>query len=76
MLPVRFAQLEALALGPYVCGEMTVADLDLYVVVCGLDEGTYCEGVGAAVLDNCPRLREAARLVGAHARVVAWNARS
>ena len=55
------------------CGEMSIADLDLYVLVAGLKDGTYCVGVGAAVLEKCPRLREAARLVGAHAKVVAWN---
>eukprot|EP01013_Petalomonas_cantuscygni_P008787 TRINITY_DN21522_c0_g1_i1.p1 TRINITY_DN21522_c0_g1~~TRINITY_DN21522_c0_g1_i1.p1 ORF type:complete len:226 (-),score=22.28 TRINITY_DN21522_c0_g1_i1:269-946(-) len=77
VLPERFAQLErfvAKSPGPFVCGDrITIADLELYVMIDGFLEGTYAEGITPKVLDGCPRLREVACNVAAHEAVAAWN---
>ena len=67
ILPHRFAQLEELATrssGAFVCGDrMTVADLELFVLLRGLQDGSYCEGIDPDVVSKCPRLLAIARRV-------------
>ena len=41
----------------------------------GLRDGTYCAGLDTGMLDGCPRLLALLERVGAHPRVVEWNAR-
>ena len=79
VMPTRCMQLEALAGkggGPFVCGKtMTIADLELYVMVEGIEDGTYCEGLSKSLLRECQNLRNAAGLVASHEKVAAWNAK-
>eukprot|EP01043_Picozoa_sp_COSAG02_P059595 COSAG02_NODE_7626_length_2927_cov_6.608911_1_plen_196_part_00 len=55
ILPARFAQLEQMLIasgGPYMCGsQLTTCDLSLYVIISGLLEETYCDGISRRVLD-------------------------
>ena len=61
--------------GDFLCGAaMTTADLNAYVVIGGILDGTWCEGVDPAVLDDCPRLRELVQRVANVPRVAEWNA--
>lgn len=55
ILPARFGQLEATLIasgGPYMCGsQLTTCDLSVYVMVGGLLDGDYCDGIRPSVLD-------------------------
>ncbi len=79
VLPARLAQLERslhASGGPYLCGEaLTIADLDAFVMIDGIQDGSYCAGVSADVLRGCPGLLELRARVEAHPRVKEWNAR-
>lgn len=77
VLPVRLRRLEA-ALGDaeyFGGGVLSTADLRWYVIGEGLLDGSYCKGVSPAVLASCPNLKALVERVGAHPRVVEWNAR-
>jgi len=77
-LPYRFRQLERVlekSGGPYFCGEqMMVCDLSFYVLGVGFLAETYCDGVKASVMDECPLLKALVERVGNHPRVKEWNA--
>eukprot|EP00927_Polykrikos_kofoidii_P078704 TRINITY_DN75518_c0_g1_i1.p1 TRINITY_DN75518_c0_g1~~TRINITY_DN75518_c0_g1_i1.p1 ORF type:complete len:265 (-),score=40.43 TRINITY_DN75518_c0_g1_i1:139-891(-) len=77
-IPERFAQLERYMVksgGPFLCGaEMTIADILLYVIVDGIFDGSYCEGIPWSVLQECPMVRSLVQLIGAHPRIAEWNA--
>ena len=49
IVPARLAQFEYMAVrsgGPFLCGSaLTIADLSLFVLVRGLLDGTFCNGV-------------------------------
>eukprot|EP00927_Polykrikos_kofoidii_P052971 TRINITY_DN47043_c0_g1_i1.p1 TRINITY_DN47043_c0_g1~~TRINITY_DN47043_c0_g1_i1.p1 ORF type:complete len:244 (-),score=29.76 TRINITY_DN47043_c0_g1_i1:68-799(-) len=78
ILPGRLAFLERCLQesdGPFCCGsQLTIADIQLYAMLTGILDGTYCEGVPASVLDACPRLRTLVKHVDNHPRVSEWNA--
>lgn len=79
VLPPRFAMLEAFLkrrpVPPYFCGEqLTVCDLSLYVMVSGLRDGSYIDGISASeVLGACPELLALADRVAEHDKVQEWN---
>eukprot|EP00928_Gymnodinium_smaydae_P093507 TRINITY_DN7771_c0_g2_i1.p1 TRINITY_DN7771_c0_g2~~TRINITY_DN7771_c0_g2_i1.p1 ORF type:complete len:231 (+),score=56.00 TRINITY_DN7771_c0_g2_i1:113-805(+) len=78
VLPARLAQVER-ALGDsdyFFCGDaLTICDLSWYVMASGLQDGSYCAGIPASVLDACPKLLALMRRVAAQPRVAEWNAR-
>ena len=62
--------------GPYLCGEvLTVADLNLYVLVTGLQDGSFCEGISGLVVSQCPALLKLAQLVASLPAVVEWESK-
>ena len=62
--------------GPWFCGHvLTICDLKSYVIVTGLDAGSYVSGVERTVLDGCPELRDHAKRVAALPAIRAWLAR-
>lgn len=79
LLPVRFGQLERLVTrsgGPFLTGEhVTIADLTCHVMVDGILDGSYCDGVSASVLDECAQLRNLSATLARHPKVVEWNER-
>lgn len=79
LLPVRFGQLERLVThsgGPFLTGEhLTIADLTCHVMVDGILDGSYCDGVSPSVLDECEQLRALSTTLARHPKVVEWNAR-
>lgn len=80
IIPVRFQQLERVLStsgGPYFCGNvLTIADVNAYVVISGMRDGSYLEGLFPEVLSGCPGLLQLAEAVKSHQRVMAWEARA
>ena len=77
ILPVRFKQLDTAMVssgGPFLCGStMTVADLSLYVLMCGIQDGSFCSGVSPNVLNSCPYLLELLQRVAHIPEVAMWE---
>ena len=61
--------------GPYFCGKMlTIADVSVYVLISGMQDGTYLAGLEVAgILSACPRLLQLVSAVAIHPQVRAWE---
>ena len=75
VLPGHFSMLaRQLGSSEYFCGStLTIADLKWYVVGAGFIDGTYCDGISKAILNEFPSLVDLVVRVGRHPRVEEWN---
>lgn len=73
VLPSDLAHMERILVsshGPWFCGkQLTICDLACSVLIRGLEDGTYVQGIHSSVLDSCPMLIEHARRVAQIPRV-------
>lgn len=55
--------------------DITIADLVLYTIVTGVQDGTYCTGVNASAFPagRCPRLKLIVEQIGMLEAVKKWN---
>lgn len=79
VLPVMLSRIERVLTstdrdGPWVCGQrLTVADIVSAVIVWGLEDGTYVNGIQPSVLHGRDALREHAARVSALPAVKRWR---
>jgi glutathione S-transferase len=79
ILPARFQQMDMMVRatgGPFVCGAaITIVDLSIYVLITGLRDGTYCDGISHEVVEQCPSLLNLVEQVALLPEVVEWEAK-
>jgi glutathione S-transferase len=79
VLPARFQQIDMMVratAGPFVCGAaLTIVDLTIYVLITGLQDGTFCEGILPEVVEQCPSLLNLVDQVARVPEVVEWEAK-